>query len=244
MRRIVTRAAREGSSWSVPAPSWTRAPPAPRTVTLIGDHTDYNEGLSLPMAIDLATEATFTPKPGSFLVGIDSDQFPASRGRSLWMAPHRRARGAVWRPDLIAPGRTHLGRRAPGHQHHPGGRRPVVERRLLGRAAARPRPRPPTRRRAGPALPGGRGRWPASHVGLLDPLAICRRRAGHAVHIDFATLETAPGADARARRAFVIVHSEARRLLGDSPYATRRAECERAARHARPAARAAARWAT
>ena len=49
---------------------------APGRVTIIGDHTDYNGGLSLPMAIELATEVDFTPKPGSFLVGIDSDQFP------------------------------------------------------------------------------------------------------------------------------------------------------------------------
>ena len=51
---------------------------APGRVTIIGDHTDYNAGLSLPMAIELATEVDFTPKPGSFLFGIDSDQFPGT----------------------------------------------------------------------------------------------------------------------------------------------------------------------
>jgi galactokinase len=67
------------------------------------------------------------------------------------------------------------------------------------------------------------------HVGLLDPLAIAGGAAGHALHIDFDTLETrqVPVPDGAA---FVIVHSEAPRLLVDSPYAARRAECERAAR--------------
>jgi galactokinase len=67
-----------------------------------------------------------------------------------------------------------------------------------------------------------------AHVGLLDPLTIAGATAGHALRIDFATLETrhvpVPG-DA----AFVIVHSETPRILTSTPYATRRAECERAA---------------
>jgi galactokinase len=70
-----------------------------------------------------------------------------------------------------------------------------------------------------------------SHVGLLDPMAICAATPGHAVSIDFATLETHAVALPDAEHCgFVIVHSETSRLLGDSPYAQRRDECERAAR--------------
>ena len=71
-------------------------------------------------------------------------------------------------------------------------------------------------------------RGAGAHVGLLDPLAIGGARAGHALHIDFTTLETrqVPIPD---DAAFVIVHSESPRQLTATPYATRRAECERAA---------------
>src|SRR5271170_3611795 len=51
---------------------------APGRVTIIGDHTDYNAGRSLPMAIELATEVDYKPKPGSFLFAVDSDAFPGN----------------------------------------------------------------------------------------------------------------------------------------------------------------------
>jgi galactokinase len=68
-----------------------------------------------------------------------------------------------------------------------------------------------------------------AHVGLLDPLTIAGATAHHALHIDFDTLETRP-VPVPHDAAFVVVHSESPRLLIDSPYAARRAECERAAR--------------
>jgi galactokinase len=71
-------------------------------------------------------------------------------------------------------------------------------------------------------------RGAGSHVGLLDPLAIAGASAGHALHIDFDDLETRQVA-IPDEAAFVIVHSETPRLLTDTPYAARRAECERAA---------------
>jgi len=72
-------------------------------------------------------------------------------------------------------------------------------------------------------------RHAGAHVGLLDPLTIVGATARHALHIDFHTLETYP-VRLPDDAAFVVVHSESPRLLVDSPYATRRAECEQAAR--------------
>ena len=61
-------------------------------------------------------------------------------------------------------------------------------------------------------------------------MAIAAAQAGHALHIDFATLQTSQ-VPVPETAAFVIVHSEAARQLGASPYATRRAECDLAANH-------------
>jgi galactokinase len=195
-------------------------------VTLIGDHTDYNAGVSLPMAIDLATEVVFTPKPDSFLFGIDSDQFP---GRPIEIMLGDAA--PVPSEAALAAGLLHA-------QPPPSGGVARVKSTLpvgagLSSSAAfsvalllalghDPDPLSLARdcqeaeRRAG------------SLVGLLDPLAIAGATAGHALHIDFGTLETRQvGIPEEA--AFVIVHSEIPRLLTSTPYATRRAECERAA---------------
>lgn len=200
---------------------------APGRVTLIGDHTDYNEGLSLPLAIDLATEVTFTPQPDSFLVGVESDQFP---GLSLEI-PLTGTNASVAPQALLAAG---LLRQWPPPT---GGAITVkstvpVGAGLSSSAAfsvafllALGHPADP--------ITLARGcqeaeRLAGAHVGLLDPIAITAAAPGHALHIDFSTLETRQVAIPE-EAAFVVVHSEAPRLLTDSPYATRRAECENAA---------------
>ncbi len=195
-------------------------------MTIIGDHTDYNDGLSLPMAIDLATEITFTPKPGSFLVGIDSDQFPdrpmeIALGDTAPVPPEAALAAGLLRLQRPPSGGTiRVTSRLPvGAGLSSSAAFSVALLLALGQdldAFALARDCQEAERAVG------------AHVGLLDPLTIAAATAGHALHIDFATLELRP-VPVPPDAAFVIVHSEAPRLLTSTPYATRRAECERAA---------------
>jgi galactokinase len=199
---------------------------APGRVTIIGDHTDYNRGRSLPMAIDLATEVDFTPKAGSFLFGIDSDQFPGTPLEIMLgdTAPVRAeaalAAGLLRAQAMASGGVARVTSTLPvGAGLSSSAAFSVALLLALGHD-----PDPLTLALDCQEAERGAG----SHVGLLDPLAIAGATAGHALHIDFDTLETRQvGVPDEA--AFVIVHSEAPRLLTSTPYADRRAECERAA---------------
>lgn len=195
-------------------------------MTIIGDHTDYNGGLSLPMAIDLATDVSFTPKPGSFLVGIDSDQFPDQpleiplSGAAPVPLEARLAAGLVWLQHPACGGTIRVTSTLPlGSGLSSSAAFSVALLLALGHDAD-----PLGLARDCQEAERGAG----AHVGLLDPLTIAAATAGHALHIDFASLATRQ-VPVPEEAAFVIVHSEAPRLLSSTPYATRRAECERAA---------------
>ncbi len=215
---------------------------APGRVTIVGDHTDYNAGLSLPMAIDLVTEVRFTPKPGSFLVGVESDQFPdapfevalpdpdqppnatAAPTHAAPLPPNALLAAGLlrlWPPPGGAGGRIEVASTVPvGAGLSSSAAFSVAVLLALGHD-----PDPVALARTEQEAERATG----AHVGLLDPLAIAGATAQHALSIDFHTLATHPVA-VPEEAAFVVVHSEAPRLLVESPYAARRAECERATR--------------
>jgi galactokinase len=198
---------------------------APGRVTLIGDHTDYNEGLSLPMAIDLATEARFTPKAGSFLIGLASDQFPEPWEFLLGggAPPPPQAELAAALIALAQPAcggaRTVTSTLRVGAGLSSSAAFSVALLLALGRRED-PISMATLCQRAEEAA--------GSRVGLLDPLAIVGAEAGHALSIDFATLDSHQVVIPDTA-AFLVVHCGVSRELGGSLYADRRAECDRAA---------------
>ncbi len=218
---------------------------APRTVTgpgrvnLIGDHTDYNDGVALPMAIGLGVTVTFEPDGGDHL-RVTSDAFPGERA-VIGLTPEP-ATLAVLEPAWSRPiaSLASLARPEQGGSIHVVATLPrgaglsssaalcVALAELFGVEGS-------------PEVVGrlcqAAERRSGVPVGPMDPLVCAGARRGRALWIDFAThgqRQVAVPADA----AFVVVDSEERRDLRRSPYAQRVAECEAAAAVVGPLGRA------
>ncbi len=203
----------------------------PGRVNLIGDHTDYNEGRALPIAVDAGTTVSFEPAPVDTLrlrsdaffevatVAVDVDPDPRQL-RSLEPA-WARLPAAV-----IALARPATGGTVQVSSDLPVGAGLSSSAALaVALACALGVEGPPTviaqLCRQAEHLAG-------SPVGLLDPLACAGARAGHALLVDFSTLTTrdVPVPD---DADVVVADSGERRSLRDAGYAARVAECEAAA---------------
>lgn len=210
---------------------------SPGRVNLIGDHTDYCQGLALPMAVDLGTTVSFTPDDG-YRVVLRSAGEPelADVDVHVPLDPHQleriEPRWARLVAAMVAVVRPHGGGIGVVETTLPVGAGLAssaaleVALALAFGFAAQPRVMALACQRAEQAATG-------VPSGLMDQLVVSGAKEGCALLIDFSDFSACPVA-IPAEAETVVVHSGASRTLARSGYAARRAECEAAAHRLGP----------
>ena len=196
---------------------------APGRVNLMGDHTDYNEGFVLPMAIDLECVVESTPREDGQVLARSTD-LPEDDAFDAYVA------GVV--AALAERGRAPVGIDAVVSSRVPAGSglssSAALEVSLAlalcdaGGLVLGPR-------ELARACQAAEQRATGVPSGVMDQLASAAGRAGCALLIDCRSLEW-DEVQLPEELEVLVVHSGVPRTLAGSAYAERRAECERFAR--------------
>jgi galactokinase len=195
---------------------------APGRVNLIGDHTDYQDGFCLPMAIDREVVIDFAPRADAE-VGLMSSH--ADAGFDAIVAAAIGVLDEGGRPPVGIEG-TLTSTVPVGAGLSSSAAVEVAICRALAYAARWPL--------GGRAL--ARAAQEVEHrasgmpCGVLDQMASVFGVAGHALLLDCRSLEVDP-LPLPAGTEVLVVHSGVERRLATSAYAERRAACEAAAAH-------------
>ncbi len=207
---------------------------APGRVNLIGEHTDYNQGLALPFAIATGITVTAAPSGDDTVHAIAADlgaedRFPvrAPEATTGWRAF---VRGAA--AELSAAGYELVGARLEIAGSVPRGSGLSSSAALavslcLALLAVSELP-PPDRLELAQLCSRIENDWVGSRTGLLDQLASLCGEPDHALLIDFRSLEVSPVPLALDGWHLVTVDSGQRHVnAGDAAdgYNRRRAEC-------------------
>jgi galactokinase len=207
----------------------------PGRVNLIGEHTDYNGGLALPFAIDRGVTVTAEPRDGGDVLARALDA--GEEDRFALAAPPR---SEGWRAFVRG---TVAELRAAGHELRPAtltiqgdldqgsglsssaALETALSLALLGVAGL---PEPADRRELAKLCSRVENDWVGAETGLLDQLASLCGEPGHAVRIDFATLDIEPVPLELGDWTLVTLDSGAAHSIAASGYNERRAECRAA----------------
>jgi galactokinase len=207
---------------------------APGRVNLIGEHTDYNDGFVLPMAIDHAVWIALTPRADS-TVRIHSLDLKVDSAFDL----HSLAKGEGWVEYVkgVANELQKAGYELRGFDAVMTGDVPrgagLSSSAAVELATAR----------AFAAVSGftwnavemakisqkAENEWVGVNCGIMDQMASAASREGYALFLDCRTLEV-QHAPLPENTSVVILDTSTRRGLVDSAYNERRSQCEEAAR--------------
>jgi galactokinase len=209
----------------------------PGRANVIGEHTDYNDGLSLPFAIDAGVTVTATPRDGCDLVvhALDHDEtdtLPLDAGEPEQSGDWRDfVRGTAW--ELRAAGFALRSAELAVEATVPEGSglsssaalEAALCLALIGVAGLPP---PPDRMALARLCSRVENRWVGARTGMLDQIASLLGEAGHALRIDFRTLDVRPVPLAMGGWRMAAAPSGESHTLSESGYNERRAECEHA----------------
>lgn len=210
---------------------------APGRINLIGEHTDYNLGFALPIALPQRTVVTFTPD------GTDAITVHSTRAQGAVRFPLGTVPGQVIDWAAYVAGVVWALRQA-GHPV-PGGAMSItsdvpmgsglsssaaLECAVLGAIAQAIGVRIDRKEQARLAQ-RAENDYVGAPTGLLDQLAVLFGEPATALLIDFRdlTISPVPFDPEAGGVALLLIDSRARHAHADGEYAARRASCERAA---------------
>ena len=213
---------------------------APGRANLMGEHTDYNDGFVLPIALGQGVTAAAAERPGrrltlcsrqepDDLVEVDLDDLAPGRVTGWAAYPA----GVAWALEAA-------GHRVPGACVAIDSDVPVGAG-LSSSAALECATALALTSLAGLDVPRGElvtiarraeNEFAGVPTGIMDQSASLLCRAGHALLLDCRSLETwqVPFDPATAGASLLVINTRARHELADGEYGRRRAECEEAAR--------------
>ena len=213
---------------------------APGRVNLIGEHTDYNDGFVLPMAIDRAAWLAFRPRDDRRVViealdfhnttEFDLAELPRAAGGAHGEGWAEYARGVAWAYGDAGHALTHgLDGVVAGDVPVGAGLSSSAALELaIARAFVTTSDLHWDPTEAALLSQRAENKWVGVNSGIMDQFIAAKGQAGHALLIDCRSLESrlVPIPDSVA---VVVLDTATRRGLVDSAYNERRQACERAA---------------
>ena len=207
---------------------------APGRVNLIGEHTDYNDGFVLPMAIDRAIWIALRPRPDRTVLAYSLD-FDETAQFDL----DRLEKGSGWAEYLkgVAWALQEKGFALHGWEGVVSGDVPIAA--GLSSSAAWEM----AAARAFAAVAGiewnaatmallgqrAENKWVGVNCGIMDQMISAAGKADHALLIDCRSLDT-QAVPLPPQTVVVVLDTATRRGLVDSAYNERRAQCEAVAK--------------